>query len=111
MPDTTKPDTTRLVNILVFIAAVLLWAAFAVLILLQGYLAGLWQSFQAQPWPLQALEWVLFLPWLLAVWIWQTDWTLWLRLPLVVAIAAATVYLLAPSRFAASHGRAGRGRP
>ena len=92
-------DSTRLVNAAVFIIAVLLWAAFGVVLLLrQGNLVELWAAFRGQPWILQGLEFLLFLPWAAALWLWNTTWELWIKVLLVPGLAWASLYLLNPWR-------------
>jgi hypothetical protein len=66
----------------------LIWIAFgAGLILSQGSLDPAWQAIRGLPLIVQALVWLLFLPVMLGLWIWETTWPLVVRLMLVVGIA------------------------
>jgi hypothetical protein len=92
-------DSTRIVSAAVFVIAVLLWAAFGIVLLLrQGNLGELWAAFRGQPWLLQGLEFLIFLPWAAALWLWNTTWELWIRALLVLGLAWASLYLLNPWR-------------
>jgi hypothetical protein len=92
-------DSTKIVSAAVFIIAVLLWVAFGVLLLLrQGDLSELWAAFRGQAWVLQGLEFLIFLPWAAALWLWNTPWELWFRALLVIGLAWASLYLLNPWR-------------
>lgn len=56
-------DSTKVVNVIVFAVAVLLWAGFAVLLLnRQGNLNEISAAFRGQSWILQTLEVLIFLP-------------------------------------------------
>lgn len=92
-------DSTKTVSAAVFIIAVLLWAAFGVLVLLrQGDLSELWAGFRGQPWTLQGLEFLIFLPWAAALWLWNTPSELWIRALLAIGLAWVSLYLLNPWR-------------
>ncbi|TNB72138.1 hypothetical protein FHJ30_11315 [Arthrobacter sp. BB-1] len=92
-------DSTKIVSAIVFVIAVLLWAAFgAVLLVRQGNLADLWAAFRGQPWVLQGLEFLVLLPWTAALWVWNTAWELWIRALLLVGLAWVSLYLLFPWR-------------
>ena len=61
-------DSTKIVSAAVFVTAILLWAVFGVLLLVrQGNLGDLWAVFRGQPWVLQGLEFLIFLPWAAAL--------------------------------------------
>ncbi|MDE8668849.1 hypothetical protein PY310_09700 [Pseudarthrobacter sp. H3Y2-7] len=92
-------ESTKLVSAAVFVLAVLLWAVFgAFLLLRQGNLGEVWAAFRGQPWILQGLEFLVFLPWAAALWLWTTPWELWIRALLVLGLAWASLYLLYPWR-------------
>lgn len=92
-------DATKLVSAIVFFLAVILWGAFGLALLLrQGDLDDVWSWFRSQAFLLQAIEFVIFLPWALALWIWTTDWALWIRVILLAGLAWASLYLLFPWR-------------
>jgi hypothetical protein len=48
--------------------------------------------------PLQVVEGVVLLPWMLGLAVWEAGWALWLRLLLVAGLAWATVYAFLPWR-------------
>lgn len=59
-------------------------------------LASLWQAVRGLPVLAQVVTWVLFLPWMLAYWIWQSSWSAWLRLLLVVLLVGGVVFSFFP---------------
>jgi hypothetical protein len=84
---------------LVFPVVAILWLAIgAALAFDRGALAGAWQGLRGLWPPLQAVVWVLLLPWVLALWAWQAAWPLPLRLLLVAGLALASLYAFAPRR-------------
>jgi hypothetical protein len=90
----------------VFPIVVLLWLAFgAALVLDPGALDSLWHAIRGLWLPLQAAVWLLALPWVIGLWIWQSAWAPWLRLLLVAGLAAATVYAFYPHRAASPFRR------
>ena len=92
-------DSTKVVNVIVFAVAVLLWVGFAVLLLnRQGSLGEIWAAFRGQSWILQALEVLIFLPWVAALWVWNTSWDLWIRALLLIGLLWVSLYLLFPCR-------------
>lgn len=69
-----------------------LWVAFGVgLVASQGSLDSAWQWVRDLPWLMEGLVWVLLLPVMIALWIWETSWALVLRLALVLALAGWTL--------------------
>jgi len=82
--------------------------AFAVFIVLGwlvfGYLAffaagglqGAWQAVRGLPILVQLLVWLLLLPWMMALWIYQTGWALWLRLLLIAGLIWVTYSMAVP---------------
>ena len=90
-------NTEMLFNIFVFILFTLLWLAFiAALIFRREMLKNTWQRIRSLPLLVQLILWLLFLPVMLGLWIWQTSWPLWLRLLLVVGLAWWNVYVFFP---------------
>ena len=84
-------------NIFVFIVFTLLWLAFAAALLFKRErLQIIWQSIRKLPLLVQLLLWLLFLPVMLGLWIWQTSWPLWLRLVLIAGLAWWNVYVFFP---------------
>lgn len=59
-------------------------------------LDAIWQWTRSLNILVQLVLWLLFLPWMAALWIWTLPWALWLRLVLVVATLLFTNWLLWP---------------
>jgi hypothetical protein len=60
---------------------IILWAGFLVALLgNRGWLDDVWNWTQALPWASRLLVWVLFLPVLVGLWIWQSSWPMLGRL-------------------------------
>lgn len=75
----------------------MIWIAFGVaLIWSQGSLDGAWQYIRSLPLLVQGIVWVLFLPVMLGLWIWETTWPVILRLILVVGIAGWNLLIFVP---------------
>jgi hypothetical protein len=77
-----------------------IWIAFgAALILSQGSLDEAWRTIQSLPLILQVLVWILFLPAVAGLWIWETTWPLVLRLTLVIGVAGWNLLVFLPKAF------------
>jgi hypothetical protein len=75
----------------------ILWFAFgAALILNHGALDGVWQWLTGVPIILQVILWVVFLPITVGLWIWESDWDLWLRLLTIIVIAVVNISVMSP---------------
>lgn len=75
-----------------FIVFALIWMGFGVaLIWSQGSLADAWMAIRDLPLLVQGLVWILFFPVMLALWAWETSWSLVLRLSTVIALAGWTM--------------------
>lgn len=99
MGSTRRASGGAIFNVAVFVVAAVLWVVFAALLLWRPeVLAGLWDSFLAQPWLLQGIEFILLLPWAVALWIWNTDWWLWIRVVLVLGLAGVNLVMFWPWR-------------
>lgn len=80
------------------------WVAFgAALIWSQGSLDAAWQWVRALPLIVQGIVWLLFLPTMFGLWVWETTWPLILRLVLIVGVAGWNLIVFLP--------RALQGRP
>jgi hypothetical protein len=80
-----------------FAVFALLWVAFGVaLVASQGSLDQAWESIRQLPLPLQLVVWVLFLPVMAGLWVWETSWPLIVRLVLVLGIAGWNLLVLLP---------------
>jgi hypothetical protein len=74
-----------------------LWVAFgAALVLSQGSLDASWHWIRTLPLIVQGLVWVLFLPVVVGLWIWETSWPLLLRLVLVLGVAGWNLLVFLP---------------
>jgi hypothetical protein len=90
-------DGNMLFNIFVFVLFTLLWIAFAAALLFQRERVNTtWQSIRKLPLLIQLVLWLLFLPLMLGLWIWNTTWPGWLRLALVAGIAWWNVFVFFP---------------
>ena len=75
----------------------LIWIAFAAgLIWSQGSLDEAWQSVRSLPLIVQAVVWLLLLPVMIGLWIWETSWPLVVRLVLVIGIAGWNLLIFLP---------------
>lgn len=89
----------RIINIFAFAVLSLLWLGFgAALLFNRDLLNTVWQSFRSWPLIIQAVVALLTLPVVLGLWIWETSWTLWLRLLLVSGLAWVTIYTFFPRK-------------
>jgi hypothetical protein len=83
----------------VFVVVLVLWCAFGAALAVQpDGLRELWGADAVLWMPVRAVVWLLFLPWLLGLWAWQSDLTLWLRLVALGGLAAATVAAFYPRK-------------
>jgi hypothetical protein len=74
-----------------------LWIAFgAGLIWSQGSVDQAWQTIQGLPLIIQIVVWVLFLPVMAGLWVWETSWPLVVRLVLVVSLAGWNLLIFLP---------------
>jgi hypothetical protein len=75
-----------------------LWVAFgAALVTSQGSLDQAWQTIRALPLPVQIVVWLLFLPVMIGLWIWEASgWNALVRLGLVVALAVWNLFVFMP---------------
>lgn len=80
-----------------FLVFAAIWVAFAVgLIWSQGSIDAAWEWIRGLPLIAQAVVWLLFLPVMIGVWIWETSWPLVLRLILVAGVAGWNLLVLLP---------------
>ncbi len=86
-----------LFNVGIFILFATLWAGFAAaLVWSQGSLDQAWEWIRGLPGILQVLVWLLFLPVVAGLWIWESTWPLVMRLVLVGGLAFVNLYLFLP---------------
>jgi hypothetical protein len=75
----------------------IIWIAFAAgLIWSQGSLDQAWEAIRGLPLIVQAVVWVLFLPVMIGLWVWETSWPLIVRLVLVVSVAGWNLLMFLP---------------
>jgi hypothetical protein len=73
------------------------WLAFAVLaVASEAALADIWQWVRDLPLVLELVVWLLTFPWLLALSVWESDWSDTARLLIVIAIATAWTLMSIP---------------
>jgi hypothetical protein len=74
-----------------------LWAAFgAGLVWSQGSVDQAWQAIRDLPLIIQLGVWLLFLPVMLGLWIWESSWALLIRVVLVVGLAGWSLLIFLP---------------
>ncbi len=87
----------RIINLIAFAALGVLWLGFiAGLAVRPEMLNTTWLSLRGLPLIIQALVWLLALPVVLGLWIWQMSWPSAIRLILVLGLAWATLYAFFP---------------
>jgi hypothetical protein len=88
---------TGVFNVLVFLVFGVLWLCFAAALLFApADLDALWRNFRQRNVVLQALGWLLFLPLVAALFVWERRWQVAVRLVLVLAIAALNLFMFFP---------------
>lgn len=84
-------------NGVLFVIFAVIWGAFGVgLIWSQGSIDAAWQWVGDLPFILQGVIWLLFLPVLVALWIWETTWPVAVRLLLVIGIGGWNLLVFLP---------------
>lgn len=82
---------------ILFIIFAALWIAFgAGLIWSQGSVDAAWQAIRALPILVQGLVWLLFLPVMAGLWIWEASWPLVVRLTLIIGVAGWNLLVFLP---------------
>jgi hypothetical protein len=80
-----------------FVAFAILWLAFgAALIWSHGSLDAAWQWIRGLPLVVQGLVWLLFLPVVFGLWVWETTWPLVLRIVVIAGIAGWNLLVFLP---------------
>jgi hypothetical protein len=89
-------------NGVLFIVFAVLWVAFgAAIIWSQGSLDATWDWVRSLPILIQAVVWLLFLPVVVGLWVWETTWPLVVRLPVVIGLAIWNLAMFLPRGAAA----------
>lgn len=84
---------------LAFAAVVILWVAFAAaLFFSQSSIHDVFAWFKDRSLVIQIPLGVLFLPWLIGMWVWETSWHVAARSILVTGVAWANVYAFWPRK-------------
>jgi hypothetical protein len=84
---------------ILFVVFAVLWVGFAVaLVSSQGTIDAAWQSVRDLPWLVQVVVWILFLPVMAGLWIWETSWPLVLRLVLIIGLAGWNLMIMLPTK-------------
>jgi hypothetical protein len=84
-------------NGILFAIFAVMWIAFAVgLIFSHGSVDQAWQTIRGLPLIVQIVVWVLFLPVMIGLWVWETTWPLIVRLVLVVGIGGWNLLMFLP---------------
>jgi hypothetical protein len=84
-------------NGVLFAIFAVIWIAFAAgLIFSQGSVDQAWQTVRSLPLIVQIGVWVLFLPVMIGLWVWETSWPLIVRLVLVVGVAGWNLIIFLP---------------
>jgi ABC-type amino acid transport system permease subunit len=80
-----------------FVIFAVLWLVFAAgLIWSQGTVDQAWQTIRDLPLVVQIVVWVLFLPVMFGLWVWETSWPLVVRLILVLGAAGWNLLVFLP---------------
>ena len=81
-----------LIGVGAFALFAMLWLAFGVaLVVSQGSIDTTWQWITGLPWFGQVVVWILFLPIVAGIWIWEAGWPLAVRVAVVLALAGVNL--------------------
>lgn len=84
-------------NILVFTVFTVLWIAFAAALAFSpGTLDDVWRQTRRVHLVIQGVVWLLFLPIMIGLWIWERNWSLPIRLVLIIALGVWNVFMFFP---------------
>ncbi len=83
-------------GVLFLVFAVLWLVVVAGIVLSQGSVDAAWEQIRQLPLIVQAVAWLLFLPVMAGVWIWESSWPLMIRAVLVFGLAAWTLLVMLP---------------
>jgi len=80
-----------------FVVFAIVWVAFgAALVASQGSLDQAWQAIRELPLVVQIVVWILFLPVMAGLWVWETTLPFLVRLLLVVGVAGWNLLVFLP---------------
>jgi hypothetical protein len=84
-------------NGILFAVFLVVWIAFGTaLVISQGSLDQAWATVRGLPLVVQAVVWVLFMPVMVGLWVWETSWPLIVRLVLVAGVAGWNLLVFLP---------------
>jgi hypothetical protein len=84
-------------NGVLFVLFAIIWIAFGVAIVWsQGSIDQVWETIRAWPLIVQIAAWLLLLPVMVGLWIWETSWPLVVRLALVLGVAGWNLLVFLP---------------
>ena len=82
---------------ILFVIFAVIWIAFgAALLISQGSLDQAWATIRGLPLVVQVIVWVLFLPVMIGLWVWESSWPLVIRLVLVAGLAGWNLLMFLP---------------
>jgi hypothetical protein len=82
---------------LLFVVFAVIWVAVgAGMLWSQGSVDQVWEAIRDLPLIVQVVVWLLLLPVMLGLWVWETSWPLIVRLILVVSIAGWNLLIVLP---------------
>jgi hypothetical protein len=74
-----------------------MWVGFAIAVIgSQPSIDEVWQTIRSWPLIVQLLAWILVLPVMAGLWVWETTWPLLVRLVLVLGLAGWNLMILLP---------------
>jgi hypothetical protein len=80
-----------------FLVFAAIWVAFGIaLVWSQGSLDQAWETIRSWPLIAQAAAWLLFLPVMFGLWVWETSWPLIIRVLVVLGAAGWNLLILVP---------------
>lgn len=92
-----KRTEVKIVDVIGFAVVLVLWIAFAgALFFSQSSIHDMWAWFTEQTLWLQVPLGILFLPWVIGMWIWESSWPVIARGVLVGGLGWGTVYAFFP---------------
>jgi hypothetical protein len=80
-----------------FAVFLVLWVAFgAAIVFSQGSIDQVWQTIQGWPLLVQLVAWLLLLPVMAGLWVWETSWPFLVRLTIVLGAAGWSLLIFLP---------------
>ena len=92
-----EPQRQRRSGSLVYGITLALWAVLAVSILIgPDSVTSFWAWSQALHPLLRGVVWVVFLPWMAALAMWESAWAVWVKVGAIAVVAWATTFAVSP---------------